>query len=93
MNQQEIKAEMNRYKERIEWERNTVQLIGVGRKAAKPASEFNPGDVRLFNYGTKIEVINVEHKGNWTTITTAADGANQEYSQRYKSTTLVPFDA
>lgn len=41
-------------------ERGLVHLIGMGDVQGKPAGTFHPGDIVLFNYGERYEVMGVE---------------------------------
>jgi hypothetical protein len=40
-----------------------VQLQGIGRVAAKPARDFQVGDLAVWNYGYTSEVVSVSPKG------------------------------
>ena len=41
----------------------TMNLIGIGRCAARPAGELEVGDIITWNYGYRYEVISIEPAG------------------------------
>ncbi|WP_455655864.1 hypothetical protein [Phascolarctobacterium sp.] len=68
------------------------QLQGIGWKNAIAAKELKPGQHIIYNYGLKSLILAVEQKGIKSVIvTTLAENGNQ-YSRRYKSTSLVAVE-
>jgi hypothetical protein len=67
----------------------TIQLINVGRVAAKPAGELQVGDVLRWNYGYTSTVTSIVPRGKTQIIVGCCDVWNGYYARIMSKTRLV----
>lgn len=67
-------------------------LEGIGWKNAVAAQELKPGQHIIYNYGYKSLIVAVETKSTKSVIVTTLDERGNQYSRRYKLTSLVAVD-
>lgn len=67
----------------------TLHLQGIGKVLGVPLAEIQAGDVLMWNYGSKSEVVSVEPvtANTYALTTRTADG--KTWTQRKRGTTLV----
>ena len=70
---------------------DTIRLIGIGRQYAKPAGEFSPGDVMLFNYGYPSEVLSVEPVKKSVRLRIRDVRSGKEYTLQKRATTMTAY--
>lgn len=69
---------------------NTVHLQGLGSVPGKPASELKIGDIAMFNYGYKYEVIEMHESGKASVATKMKSLDNGKvFDRRFKLNTIV----
>lgn len=68
-----------------------VQIQSVGRVPAKRASDVEPGDVLMYNFGYTYTVVSVVAKGKSVFITERSDESGREYTRRRVGSTLVAW--
>ncbi len=69
---------------------NEVHLQGLGSVPGKPASELTIGDVVIFNYGYKYEVIEIKLSGKASVATKMKSfDSGKVYDRRFKLSTIV----
>lgn len=79
--------------ERIaEKRKHQSHLEGIGWKNAVAAQELKPGQHIIYNYGSKSLIVSVENKSTKSVIVTTLDERGNQYSRRYKLTSLVAVD-
>lgn len=67
-----------------------MQLIGIGRCAAKPADELVVGDVITWNYGHRYEVVSITPAGKQSIrIIERALTNGQEFTRTLRRSRLV----
>lgn len=80
-------------KERIaEKRKHQSHLEGIGWKNAVAAQELKPGQHIIYNYGSKSLIVSVETKSTKSVIVTTLDQRGNQYSRRYRLTSLVAVD-
>lgn len=79
--------------ERIaEKRKHQSHLEGIGWKNAVAAQELKPGQHIIYNYGSKSLIVSVETKSSKSVIVTTLDQRGNQYSRRYRLTSLVAVD-
>lgn len=79
--------------ERIaEKRKHQSHLEGIGWKNAVAAQELKPGQHIIYNYGSKSLIVSVETKSTKSVIVTTLDQRGNQYSRRYRLTSLVAVD-
>lgn len=79
--------------ERIaEKRKHQSHLEGIGWKNAVAAQELKPGQHIIYNYGSKSLIVSVETKSTKSVIVTTLDERGNQYSRRYRLTSLVAVD-
>lgn len=71
----------------------TIHLIGYGRQKAVPASELQPGDTLIWNYGYRSKVLSItksEKSSIWTFHLQSNNGIQSD--RRMKKTRLVAVE-
>ncbi len=67
-----------------------MQRIGIGRLPAKPAADLAIGDVLVWNYGYRYEVVGIERRGaSSLSVTEKCAKTGTEYKRNLRMTTLV----
>lgn len=69
----------------------SIHLQAIGQHPAKPASQLQVGERRVYNYGQSAEIVALERKGKSVYITTRSDKDGSTYVQRHGSEKLVAF--
>ena len=67
-------------------------LEGIGWKNAVAAQELKPGQHIIYNYGYKGLIVSVEKKTAKSIAVTTLDERGNQYSRRYKLTSLVAVE-
>lgn len=79
--------------ERIaEKRKHQSHLEGIGWKNAVAAQELKPGQHIIYNYSSKSLIVSVETKSTKSVIVTTLDERGNQYSRRYRLTSLVAVD-
>lgn len=79
--------------ERIaEKRKHQSHLEGIGWKNAVAAQELKPGQHIIYNYDSKSLIVSVETKSTKSVIVTTLDQRGNQYSRRYRLTSLVAVD-
>lgn len=69
---------------------NAIHLQGLGSTPAKPASDLIIGDVVIFNYGYRYEVMAIEPSGKVSIATKMKSfDSGKMFDRRFKLNTLV----
>ena len=68
---------------------DSIQLQGIGKVHAKPASELKVGDVTIWNYGYREMVETIEIRGNSVYVTLRCQKSGQLFSRRFLQSRLV----
>ena len=74
-----------------------IHLIGWGKQQAKPASDFNVGDVMMWNYGCTSKVVGIANETAKTiTFVTESNGEvfgnkGEQYARKFMKGRLIAF--
>lgn len=67
-----------------------VWLQEIGWVQAKPAKDLQVGEERCYNFGYRNVITKIEQKGA-TVFLTTVDSHNNEFTEKKRAETLVPF--
>jgi len=69
--------------------RNEIHLQYYGLAAAKPAQDFKPGEIMMWNFGHKSKVVEVKEASKAFVAIRQICSDGKEYTGRYKKTRLI----